>query len=438
MLAPRRLATLAAALLAAACAHRPSSPPALVAVRVLAINDLHGQLEPGKQVDGAPAGGAAVLASWLREARAGREAATLLLSAGDLVGASPPVSSLLQDEPTVSFLGQLANERCAPVAPERRSDPAALARDARCDVVATLGNHELDRGIAELRRLALGGDHARGPFLESPWPGARFPFVSANVVDARTGRPVFPASVVREVGGVRVGIVGAVLSGVADLTTADAVEGLAFPDPAEAVNREVRALAAEGVHAIVVLLHEGGRQERYAGPTRDDAPAPTGPIAALVARLDGDVDVVVSGHAHAFTNARLPNAAGRPVLVTQALSAGTAFARIELDVDARTDEVVTSTAEIVIARADVGPGRAPDARAAALVAAAQRKVVPIVDRVVASAARPIRRANVPLVDGDAGESALGDLIADSFRSVLGADAALSSPAPCARISPRGR
>jgi 5'-nucleotidase len=419
------LAVAALAALALSCAHSAPAPGtrALVPVRVLALNDFHGQLEPGEVLQGRPAGGAPVLASWLRAARAGREGATLLVSAGDLVGASPPASALLQDEPAISFLNLLAGEACAPIPSTRRTDREALEGDPRCDVVATVGNHELDEGLGELLRLVRGGDHSRGPFLEAPWRGARFPFVAANVVDARTGAPIFPPAVVRELGGARVGVVGAVFREVADVVDPTGVAGIAFPDPADAVNRAVRELSDEGVRAVVVLLHDGGEQAPYAGATRDEGEAPRGAIAAFVARLDGEVDAVVSAHTHAFTNARLPNAAGRPVLVTQAFSSGAAFARIDLGLDPATGDVARASAEIVPALADEGPGLTPDPQATRLLAMAREAVAPRLSRVVAAASAPIRRGPRTLGDGDSGEHPLGNLVADAFRRAMEADVA---------------
>lgn len=416
---------LAAVPLAAllACATPPPRPAAPIPLRILAVNDLHGQLEPGPELDGRTAGGAPVLAAWLRAARAGAEDRTLLVSAGDLVGGSPALSALLQDEPTIAFLGSLAGPACAPVEPARRDDLAALAGDPACDVVATVGNHELDEGLAELRRLWHGGDHAGGPFLERPWPGARFPLVSATLVARETGAPALPPFVVRERGGVPVGVVGAVTAGVRELVDPAGLAGVDVRDEAEAVNGAARALAARGVRAIVVLLHDGGEAPPYAGPTRAGAGVPAA-LAALVGRLDGEVDVVVSAHAHGFTNAVVPNAAGRPVLVTQAFSGGAAFARIDLAIDPATRDVVERRAEIVRAWADEGPGLAPDAAAARLVDAARARVGERLARVVTEAAEPLRRGGRPPRADETLESALGDLVADAFRAATRADVAL--------------
>lgn len=396
-----------------ACAHAPpgaAAPPAAVEpvrLRLLAINDFHGQLEPA--ADGS-APGAAVLAAALREARAGYEGRSLVLHAGDLVGASPASSALLQDEPAVAFFSQLGNGRCAAPTPTSTGGGGA---DPGCDLVGALGNHELDEGLAEFRRLLDGGTHRRGPFLLEPWPGARYPTTCANLVDAASGQPVLPPWVVREVGGVRIGVVGVVRDDLATKVSPARLAGLAVRPVAGSVNRAVAELRALGVRAVVVLLHRGGRQAPYPGDTRPGAPAPGGAIAPIVAELDGEVDVVVSGDEHQFTNALLPAADGRPVLVTQALEVGRAFAQIDLEVDPRGGDVVAK-------RAAIRPVPAAEPEVAALVAAARSKVAALTGRRVATAAEPIGREPA----GGGGDSPLGDLTADATRAAAGADAAV--------------
>ena len=438
----RPRAALAVALAAAlGCAHRPpparGGPEAAPAhVRLLTLNDLHGQLVPGKKVDGRAVGSAGVLGAWLESSRAGAPGRTLLVQAGDLVGASPPASALLQDEPTVSFVNLFANGSCryAEPAGSTASPPAYPAPvpeveprfapwlDPACDVVGAVGNHEFDEGRGELLRLLGGGNHPRGPFLESPWRGARYPTLGANVVDRATGRPILPPFVVKRVDGVRVGFIGVVTREVPTLVTPAGIAGLDFLDEAEAVNRYVPVLERQGVKAIVVLLHQGGDEPPYPGPTRDGVTV-EGEIVDLVARLDPEVDVVVAGHTHAFLNARLPTASGKRALVVEAYSAGTAFGWIDLEVDRASGEVLTSRAAVQTTWADEGPGTSPDRASAALQAAAEARVAPLVDRVVARAAVPFPRAADP-----SGESRLGDLVTDAQRAaVAGAQIAFTNP-----------
>ena len=378
--------------------------------QILAINDFHGQLPAGLQVRGRPVGSAGVLAAWLREARRGREAETVVVHAGDLVGASPAASSLLRDEPTVELVNGLTGPGC-------RGHEAAAAGPpfSRCDVVGTVGNHELDRGLPALKRL-LGGDPGG-----KPWGGARYPTVSANLVDARSRQPVFAPYTIVEVGGVPVAFVGAIVRSAGSMVAAGRIEGLAFLDEAQAVNRWIPELQRRGVRAVVVLLHQGGEQRRYEGPTRLDAPTVQGSaIARIVGRLDPEVDLVVSAHSHAFTNAFLPRPGGEPVLVTQAHARGTAFAAIDLTLDRASGDVARSSARIVTAWADAGPGRSPDRAAEAVARRAEERVATLTARLVTVAAEPIPASRV-------GDSPLGLLVADAHRAALGADVAFMNP-----------
>jgi len=377
-------------------------------VQILGFNDFHGGLVAGRTLRGRPVGGAAVLAAYLRDATRRFEGGTLLVHAGDHVGASPPASGLLQDEPSIAFLNLLANRFCSPTA---RMDP-------RCDVVGTLGNHEFDEGITELLRLAHGGNAARGPFLDRPYRGTHFPLVSANVVWKASGRPVLAPYVVKRVGGVRVGVIGAVVSATPSMVVASGVNRVRFLPEADAINRAVRALVARGVEAIVVTIHQGGQQPFYEGPTRDDVAGPGGDIAAIVTELDDAVDVVISGHAHAFTNARMATRRGKRILVTQALSSGMAFAQVTLAVHRGSGDVLEAIATIVPTWADAGPGLTPAEDVAALVARAEQRVAPMTQRVIGHAPHAVSEA-----PNASGESALGNLIADAQRSAVGAQIA---------------
>jgi 5'-nucleotidase len=432
----RRSTILCLPALLLACAHgRPeqaaASPPA--EVRLLTLNDFHGQLVPGKKVSGRPVGSAGVLGAWLMAARAGAEQQTILVSAGDLVGASPPASALLQDEPSIAFLNRFAGPACrhagADPLPGAEDLPAeadprfASWLDPGCNVVGVIGNHELDEGRQELLRLLTGGNHPRGPFLENPWRGARWPVLAANVVDQATGRPFLPPYVVKEVDGVRVGFIGVVTSAVAHAVSPSGIAGLEIRDEAETVNRYAQELRQRGVRALVVVLHEGGEQPPYAGWTREGG-AVEGPIVDLVARLDPEVDVVVAGHTHAFLDARLPAADGaKQILVVEAFSAGTAFGRVDLEIDRASGDVTSSRALVQTAWADEGPGQKPDRPAAELQRDAEARVAPMVKREVATLAVALGR------HGDvAGESPLGNLVADAQRAAApGAQVALTNP-----------
>jgi 5'-nucleotidase len=384
-----------------------------VRLKLLSWNDFHGQLSAGRRVANRPVGGAAVMAAHLKAARVGWEERSVLVHAGDHVGATPAASALLQDEPSISFVNMLANKQCRRV---RRDHP-------ECDVVGTLGNHEFDEGKTELLRLLDGGNHPSGPFLVSTWTGADYPSVCANVVEAATGKTLLPPFVIKKLAGVSVGFIGAVLKETPTIVTPTGVAGLQFLDEADSINRAVVALRRKGVRAIVVTIHQGGTQGSYTGATQAMPPALNGPaITDIVRRLDDEVDVVVSGHAHAFTNTLLPTASGKPILVTQAFSSSTAYGDIELGIDPATGDVISKTASIVTTWGDEGPGLTPDPDVAALVKAAEDKVAPLVNQVVGTAAVALTRAESP-----AGESNLGNLIADAQRAATGTPMAFMNP-----------
>ncbi len=395
---------------------RPASGPR-ARVQLLAFNDFHGNLEPPVRPDSRPAGGAAVLAAYLEAEERVHPGRSLILHAGDLIGASPPVSGLLRDEPSMDFLNLLAGPGCRYGDATRFFDAAsARRRPDRCNLVGTLGNHEFDHGPEELRRLLDGGRAADGPFLDPVYRGVRTPYVCANVFDRRTGRPLVPPYAVAWADGMPIGVIGAVVRSTPQLVQAWAVAGLEFRDEADSINAAAAELTAHGIHTLVVIIHQGV------------VPLPgaagfewRGPLTGIVARLDPAIDVVISGHTHTFTNTLLPDSAGKPVLVTQAYSFGIAYADIDLDIERRTGRVLAKSARIVPTWSDAGPGLHPDARVRALSRAAALAVAPRIARVVGEAAQPITRRTSP-----SGESALGDLVADAERDATHAEMALTN------------
>ena len=372
----------------AACA----LPVSTLKVKILAINDFHGQLSP-KTVSGRPAGGAAVLASYLKNAQIGMEDRTIIVSDGDLVGASPANSALLQDEPTIQFLNTLANPFC--------SDKM----NSRCNIIATVGNHEFDEGVVELQRMMNGGNFANGPFLEHPYSGAHFPYVAANVVVTATGKTLLPPYVIKTIRNTPIAFIGAILKETPNIVAPTGVTGLTFLDEATAINSYIPELKAKGVKAIIAVIHQGGAD-----------------VDTIIGNLDGEIDVVISGHTHVSTNKLVKNKGNKDVLVTQAYSAGTAYADINLEIDLFSKDIVNKSATIVSTYGDVSPGNSPDTTVAAIVAAADQIVAPLVNVVVGNSAASITRTQNP-----AGESALGNLIADAQRAYEKTDFAFMNP-----------
>jgi 5'-nucleotidase len=347
-----------------------ADPSLWQSVKLLGINDFHGALSPRK-LGAADVGGAAVLAAYLQKAAASTSAPTFIVHAGDHVGASPPNSALLQDEPSISFLNLIASQYCGRL---RLLDP-------RCNLVGTLGNHEFDEGKSELFRMLFGGNHAKGPFLENPWKGAAFPYVSANVQDASTHQPVILPFIVKQVSSkVNIAIIGAVLKETPTIVTPAGVAGFEFIDEAVAINRYVPFIKALGIKSIIVTIHQGGVQTNNTGGGPGPDTALNGPVIKdIVSRLDPEIDVVISGHTHQFTNTLLKNSGGKDVLVTQSFANGTAYSDIDLQIDPNTKEVMTKQAKVITTfHKDTSgvPIVTSNAAVAALVAAADARVAP--------------------------------------------------------------
>jgi len=409
----RRLATLPALALAAAAATAgvttstaaaapkagPKGPPP-VELQLLALNDLHGQLEvpsgSGSRLPGlgdTSYGGAEYLATQIRELEAAsKQKNTLTVAAGDLIGASPLLSAAFHDEPTIESLNRIGLD------------------------YASVGNHEFDEGPAELLRIQNGGCHpvdgCADPAL--PFSGADFQYLSANAFVEASGRPLLPPYAIHKVQGVRVGFIGMTLEGTPSIVTPSGVAGLSFADEAETANRYAAELRRKGVETIVVLLHEGGAQT---GATSvNGCTGLTGPITSIVPQMDDAIDVVVTGHTHQAYNCVLDGK-----VVTSASSAGRLVTDIDLTIDRRTGDVLTATANNV----PVARTSSPDATQTALIARYRQLLGPVANRVVATAT-----ADIPRTAGPSGESPLGDLIADAQLAAttdVGAVAALMNP-----------
>jgi 5'-nucleotidase len=395
---PTFLPALAALLLAAGCATAPGGP---VTVKVLAINDFHGALQPPAGGIRVPdpadpakavvvnAGGAERLATAIAEAKA-RHPHHVFVAAGDLIGATPLLSALFRDEPTVEALSAMGLE------------------------LSAVGNHEFDRGAAELLRLQRGGCHptegCRGP---APYRGAGFQWLAASTIDTATGRTLLPATAIRRFAGIPVGFIGLTLRDTPSIVVPSGVAGLRFEDEAATVNALVPGLRAQGVEAIVVLIHEGGAP---VGLDVNGCSGVSGPIVGIVQKLDAAVDVVISGHTHRAYNCRI---AGK--LVTSADKYGTLFTEIDLVLDPATRDVTSAAAVNRI----VAPSFAKDPRQTALIAAYERLSAPLAQRPVGTLAVPLSRDA-----SAAGEMPIGQVVADAQLAATreaGAQIALMNP-----------
>jgi 5'-nucleotidase len=401
------VAALVAATPAYAQKKKRERPPDKVEVQLLGINDFHGHLEadtPGTITRRlyptevrVPAGGAEYLATHIRRLER-RNRNTLVVAAGDLVGASPLLSSLFHDEPTIEALNEIGLD------------------------VSAVGNHEFDEGPAELLRLQRGGCHPRdGCADRTGYRGAEFPFLSANVTSVRTGKTVFPPYVIKRVGGVKIGFIGMTLEATPELLLPVFASVLHFADEADTANRYVRELKRKKVKAVVVLLHEGGAPIGRASP--DGCPGLSGPLRDIVKRTSREVDVFLTGHTHAAYDCVID---GRRV--TSAASFGRLITRVTLRLSRRRNDIVRARADNWVVGQDVR--RAPDI--SRLIKRYSRFADPLRKRVIGHlAGYASRGAN------RAGERPMGSLVADAMLLASGADAAFVNPGELRRGLPAG-
>ncbi|MFO1047712.1 MAG: bifunctional metallophosphatase/5'-nucleotidase [Geminicoccaceae bacterium] len=378
-----------------------------VALRILAINDFHGNLlppsggikipdpaNPGKTI-AVPAGGSEAMATLLSQLRAGAPN-TIFVAAGDLIGASPLLSGILHDEPTIESMSLMG-----------------LAASA-------VGNHEFDDGMDELLRLQHGGCPPGNVNCGDAerFAGAGFQYLAASTIDDATGKPVLPPYYVREFDGVPVAFIGLTLKGTPGIVMPSGVAGLTFKDEAETVNALVPELRAKGIEAIVVLIHEGG----FPTGGMNECPGISGAITEIVPKLDKAVDLVISGHTHKAYTCVID---GR--LVTSADKFGTLVTEIDVTLDRASRDVASAKAENIIVRTEE---LAKDPQQTALIERYQRIVQPLADRVVGHLVSALTKEETP-----AGETTLGDVIADAQLAATKAE--IASGAEIAFTNPGG-
>ena len=412
----------ALALSLGACATIPSqrdAAPEPVTIGIIGLNDFHGNLQPvGRplQIDQSAqvkAGGAAYLASAIDALRAGREH-SLVISAGDLISASPLVSSLFLDEPTIGAMNRIGLDYNA------------------------VGNHEFDRGWRELKRLAEGGCEKltmREPCAVEPdFGGAQFGFLAANVAagpSVSEDGTLFPGTAIRTFGegerAVSVGIVGLTLEGTPNLVSPDGIEGLTFTDEADAINAAAADLEASGVGAVVVAIHQGLAPDEQ--PDVFGCAAISGPLREILDRLDPGIDLVISGHTHRpYVCDYAAVDPARPMLVTSAAWGGQMLTDIALTIDPATNRVIARQARNLVVANDAGAPREGVLRHSPR-ADISRYVARYAEAAKESEARPVGRVAGPALKQGI-EHALGNLIADSQLAATrsaGAQIALMNP-----------
>ena len=398
-------------------AEKAQSIQSTLTISLLALNDFHGNILPPSAPVLAPdaanpagtrvsAGGAAYLSTLVRSLKAQNPERTLVVAAGDMVGASQLSSGLFHDEPTVEVLNHLGLD------------------------VASVGNHEFDRGSAELLRLQNGGcfppaaDGNAGVvgrdtcMNQGQFAGAKFRYLAANVRVTATGKTLFAPYDIRTVDGVKVGFVGLTLRDTPSMVVPSGVAGLAFEDEVSTINALVPVLQSQGATVIVVLIHQGGRTT--ARTVQDKScPGFAGDILPIADRLDPAVDLVVSGHTHQEYVCTRPNG----LLITQSGFYGRLLTKIDLLVDRATGKVLAKDANNLVVVNDqvvkdpsgkpvALPAQfvalAPDPEMGALVRRYGDLSATISDAVIGRIAAPLDRQTNP-----AGESTLGAVIADA-------------------------
>jgi 5'-nucleotidase len=325
-------AAFAAALLVAllglnAGADEPAPAPrddGPVELQLLGVNDFHGNLEPPEP----GVGGAAWLGAHLDRAARSHPDRTIRVHAGDMIGASPLISSHFRDEPTIEATNLMGFD------------------------VGAVGNHEFDEGDDELMRVLQ---------------GSRYQWLAANTVDPDTGATFLPPYKLIERGGVRVGFIGVTTDDTPTWLLPEFKREHRFLDISETVNRWVPELRSRGVEAIVVLAHSGAFQQ-------GGSPSAEGEIADETAQMDDAVDVVIAGHTHSQLNFSVDGK-----LVVESFAYGMGYARVRITVDRLTGDVIARSAELA---ATTHAGTAPDPELASLVASYATRVAPLGERVV--------------------------------------------------------
>jgi 5'-nucleotidase len=388
-----------------------SKPKRTTDVHILAFNDLHGNLETGGTLYGRYAGGAPYLAKLVKDRQAQYGDNQVTVHAGDNIGASPLANGLFHEEP-VTIASNLMNVD-----------------------LASVGNHEFDKGAAELLRIQNGGCHADGctgaPYALADgsttdiYPGADFQYLSTNVVRNATGETLFPAFATKRLKSesgkkITIGFLGEVLESTPTIVTPTGVAGLTFQDEADAANRVVQGIkttgnAEDSPDTWVLVIHEGGFQAGTAVLNGCAGNLAGSPIADIASRLDPRVKVIVSAHTHAEYRCTI-TAGGVTRLITSASSFGRILSDITLTIDDKSGELVSASAEnTIVENATNAPPavRVPDpTKEDPQVAAVRDQYVaasaPLANRVIGRIQGDLTRTATPF-----GESALGDVIADA-------------------------
>jgi 2',3'-cyclic-nucleotide 2'-phosphodiesterase (5'-nucleotidase family) len=346
---------------------------------ILSTNDTHGRLLAATYGFSADrlVGGSSVLGGYLRDARSeSPDCPTFLVSAGDAMQGTL-ISNLTDGLSTIAVMNEL-----------------------RYDALA-IGNHEFDWGIDVLRDR-----------IEQ----AAFPFLGANIYDRGTDEHpdwTRPYAIV-ERGGVRVGLIGLTTRSTPTTTMPANVAALEFRSIADALNRYIPEVRAQGADFVVAVMHAGAFCDS-AGVCRGEA---MDELNATRERFD----YAVTGHTHSRVETTIH---GAPVV--QSFANSTAFGIGRL----RTDSEGHVGAELLEIRQTYADQVEPDADIAALVERYRETAEAQMERVVATLAVPFDKPSRQ------GEFALGRVIADAQRDATGTQIAVMNNGGIRRSLPAG-
>ena len=384
-------------------------------VTVIGVNDFHGNLLPTSfripdpadrtKTVTVQAGGIETIGGILDSARK-ENPNTVFVGVGDMTGASPLISALLRDEPTVDALSQLGM------------------------AVNVVGNHEFDNGIKELMRFQKGGCDSnatdRACKFNNTFKGASYSYIAANVIDTTTGKPVFPAYKMVTVGSAKIAFVGAVLKDTPTVVTPSGVAGLSFEDEVASINKVMPEIKAQNPDAIIALVHQGGASTDAFDVV--NCKTLSGDIVKIAQGLDSSIGAVMTGHTHRGYNCQIPGPDGKARTVIQGDSYGHLLQRLDLRVDIANHRLDTLKASNVVVDSATLP---KNVDMTTLVNKAKSITDPLGKQVVATLGveQITRTANT------AGESVLGDVIADS--QLAAAASAAKGSAVIAFMNPGG-
>lgn len=345
-------------------------------VQLLGVNDLHGHLDTYDHFKGIKVGGADYLAAYLNKYRQENEH-TLLIHAGDMIGGSPPISSLLQDEPTMEYLDFLQFD------------------------VGTIGNHELDEGIDEMKRLQFGGFHP----ITGYFPGSKTPYISANIIDKKTNRHVFPPYLIKKIDGIKIGFIGVVTTKTNLYVLPENLDSIKINDEVTAINKAADELKQQGVKSIVVLGH-------IASKSNSDGTQPNEDLAKMAPHIDDEVDILFGAHNHQYSNTVVDNK-----LIVQAYSYGKAFSQVNIGIDKNSKDIIYKKAKIILTDHELIK---PDPNVIELIHKYREKTDTYVNQVVGTLPDTISKKK-----NKDGFSPLGNMIADSYKAIMNTDFAIA-------------